>query len=288
MGKLLVAGDSFGEFSHYRNHHTTSKYIRRMDGDNWEIEFSHWCEQLADDVGLTAVTHAVGGAAISPSSFIAFQQLLSNEDYKGVVYFVSYQGRTLAQRALSVEEWREYEMPHILFNRGTPDQIYDPETLQLYKHYKYHYHRSVKDSTINKPQLQHLNTEEIADQKLLEELAASKTNEVYSNDITYLTHKPSYSYTHDSITAIIALQSLCKQKNIPLVLASSFTGGICEAIQNMGLEIKFFNFPALEFEYNFYARDGYPSHYSQEEHDIIYNEFKKQYPEYKEMFSSNS
>jgi hypothetical protein len=285
MGELLVCGDSFGEFAGYRNHFTNSKFAKPILGGSWHLDFKHWCQLLADDVGLTAVSHAIGGAGPSSSSFVAFQQLLSTQ-YSGVVFFVSHQGRTLSNRALSIPEWQQHIQKHVLYDEGTPDQIYNPEQYPLYRPYKYHYHRSTRDTDINIPQIVHLNAEEMREDH--DNIGNINPRELTEADTHYMLEKPGYSYTHDSVTAILALKALCDSQGIPLILASCFSGGICVAINNMNIDLKHFEFYELEHKHNFEARHDYPSHYSGEEHQIIYNEFKKQYPEYKDMFSQNN
>ena len=281
MKKLLICGDSFGELAGYKNHFTTSKYAKPIRGGNWHLEFKHWCELLADDVGMKVAPHAIGGAGVSSSSFVAFQQLLTDE-YSALIYFVSHQGRTLANRSQSIEEWQQYVEPYILPKQGYLDQVYNAKQFPFYKYFKNQYHRNEPDNTVTHPQVMHFSAEELSIDN--DNVGNIGPLEINPGDLQYLLRKPGYSYSHDSITAVLALKSLCEAKGIPLILASCFSDGVCHAINNMGINLKHFEFYRLEHDHNFSARHDYPSHYSKEEHELIYNEFKKQYPEYKKMF----
>ena len=278
MKKLLVCGDSFAELSGYRNHYTTSKFAEPNLGGSWHVEFKHWCELLADDVGMTVVPHGIGGAGVSSSSYVAFQQLLSNQ-YHGVVFFVSHHARTMINRSQSIEEWQQHVEPRVCINHGPLNKIYDPEQFHSpYKYFKTHYHRSVKDNNINIPQVTHYTAEDIASDN------DGSVEHLTDSVVDYLTYKPAYSYIHDSVTAVLALKALCDAKGIPLILASCFSDGVCDAIHNMGINIKHFPFYKCETYYKFQARYDFPSHYNGEEHEIIYNDFKGRYPEYISMF----
>ena len=282
MGKVLIAGDSFGELAGYKNHFTSAGYAEPQQGYNYDAEFTHWCELLANDLGYEAVSHAVGGAGVSSSSYIATQQLLTNQ-YNVCVFFVSHHERTLTNRTLSVEEWYKQILPNIAFEEGSLDQIYNAEEHQLYKYYKYHYMRP--DSDVHPPAVTHLNTQDVAEPTNTAVLL--KNSEVTNNDLTYLRYKPAYSFIHDSITGVLGLKALCDAKGIPIVFASCFNGGVMEAINKMGIHIQHFPFYEVESQQGFDVRHDYPSHYNQQEHDFIYEAFKNSYPEFIKLYKQN-
>lgn len=277
MGRLLIAGDSFGELSGYRNHITSANYAEPQKGYNYDKQFKHWCELLAEDLGYTAESHAIGGAGVSSSAFVAMQQLLTNK-YSVCVFFVSHHERTMSNRAQSHREWLQEIKPNIQFEDGTPEQLYDAERHQLYKTYKHHYHREGLDLLeIREPQVAHLNIRDIEDSDA----------EATEADLNYLTHKPAYSYTHDAVTSVLGLKALCDAKGIPVVFASCFSGSIMDAINNMGINIQHFKFFELEAKHNFDVRHDFPSHYNEAEHNIIYTEFKNSYPEFIKLYKQN-
>ncbi len=298
MGKILVAGDSFGEFAGYHNHFTTSGYAEPQVGPGkasdsthkygWanKVNFKHWCEQLAEDIGYEAVTHAIGGSGISSNSFIAMQQILTGE-YDICVYFVSHHERTIGCRALNAKDWTTNVLPNIAFEEGSIDQAYNPKEYDLYKFYKYHYHRNPNDKTLkgfnemNKPVITHLNTQDVNNERNTEMLLNAL--QITPNDLTYLRSKPAYSFIHDSITGVLGLKALCDAKGITTVFASCFSGGVMEAINNMGIHIKHFPFYEVEQE-GFGVRHDFPSHYNQQEHDLIYKKFKESYPEFFKLY----
>ena len=282
MGKVLVAGDSFGELAGYKNHFTSAGYAEPQKGYNYDAQFTHWCEQLAEDLNCEAVSHAIGGSGVSSSSYIATQQLLTNQ-YNACVFFVSHHERTLANRTLSAREWKHQVLPNIAFEEGPLDQIYDAEQHQLYKYYKYHYARPTNE--INKPAVTHLNTQDVADEEHTAKLL--DITEITNDDLTYLQYKPAYSFIHDSITGVLGLKALCDAKGIPIVFASCFSGGVMEAINNMGIHIKHFPFYEVELKQGFDVRHDYPSHYNQQEHDSIYMAFKDSYPEFIKLYKQN-
>ena len=282
MGKVLVAGDSFGEFAGYQNHFSSAGYAEPQQGYNYDAEFTHWCEQLAEDLNCEAVSHAIGGSGVSSNSYVAMQQLLTNQ-YNVCVFFVSHHERTIASRTLSTEQWATNVLPNIAFEEGSLDQIYNPEEHDLYRYYKYQYH--AEGDQLNKPVITHINTQDVADAENTAKLLDIK--EVTTNDLTYLQCKPAYSFVHDSVTGVLGLKALCEAKGIPIVFASCFSGGVMEAINNMGIRVQHFPFYDVEAEHGFDVRHDFPSHYNQQEHDHIYKKFKNSYPEFIKLYKQN-
>ena len=134
---------------------------------------------------------------------------------------------------------------------------------------------------MNKPVITHLNTQDVNNERNTEMLLNAL--QITPNDLTYLRSKPAYSFIHDSITGVLGLKALCDAKGITTVFASCFSGGVMEAINNMGIHIKHFPFYEVE-QQGFSVRHDFPSHYNQQEHDLIYKKFKESYPEFFKLY----
>ena len=264
-GKLLVAGDSFGEFSGYHNHITTSGYAPPILGANHEAEFTHWCELLAQDLDYTPINHSLGGAGVSVTSFLTMQQLQTNQ-YDMVVFFVSHHARSIVNRANRVAQWKQQISP-LIMNDIDNNPLYDAEQHKLFEHGQTHF----KPDSGN-IEVRNVNAQDIFNLK-------EEPNCLDTHEISYLTYKTAYSYVHDSITGVLALKQYCESHNIPIVFASCFAGGVCEAINNLGIPLKHFAFWNCEHRHGFDVLDNYPSHYRHDQHQLIYNYFVECYPE---------
>ena len=273
-GKLLVAGDSFGEFAGYHNHITTQDYAPPIRGNNWDKKFTHWCELLAHDLGYEAVNHSLGGSGVSTGSFLAMQQLHSNE-YDLVVFFVSHQTRSLVNKAQRLAQWKDKISPFVMSDMDN-NIVYDVEQYELFRHGQTHFrpeNHGVEVKNVNAQDLYNLKEEPTC---------------LDQHEISYLTYKPAYSYAHDSITAVLGLKQYCESHNIPIVFASCFAGSVCDAITNLGIEIKDFRFWECEIKYGFDVLDNWPGHYRDDHHALIYKEFKNLFPEIININNTNS
>ena len=273
-GKLLVVGDSFGEFAGYHNHITTQGYAPPITGDNYHLEFTHWCELLAQDLGYEAVNHSLGGSGVSTGSFLAMQQLNTN-NYDLVVYFVSHQTRSLVNKAQRLAQWKDKISPFVMSDMDN-NLVYDAEQYELFRHGQTHFR-----SENNGVEVRNVNAEDLYNLKM-------ELNCLDQHEISYLTYKPAYSYAHDSVTAVLGLKQYCESHNIPIVFASCFAGSVCDAICNLGIEFKHFKFWKSEIKYGFDVIDNMPSHYRHDQHALIYKEFKDLYPEILNMNNANS
>lgn len=281
--KLLLAGDSFAELELHNGHSQAAGYIPvfkpSLKGRKW---IKHWVELLAEDIDHEVVSHGIAGAGISSSSFVALQQLLTGE-YDAMVFCVSHHARTISNLSLDQgnkwANWKRLAYNDIVFRDDKGINVYKDNTL-----YDRYVHMIDKDGG---PYVQHTNAEEVL--QLLEgELTPKQFASNAGDDETcihYLQNKAGYSYLHDSLTAIVTLDTYCKAHNIPAVFASGFPSGVSDTIQDMGFDYKHFPFYETEETHDFVARGDYPSHYSSEEHRLIYNDFKKLYPEYQTMFN---
>ena len=257
MKKLLVTGDSFGQFPRGQEHRTFYG-IRPLENPS---DHDHWCELWAKDAGMEPVNHAVGGANISSTSFIAMQELLAN-DYDTCVFHVSHHSRTLNYQPSSYAEWKEKLFPMMDYNPGL-DWIYDPE---LYSLHSPEFTDRRSGETHRLPRLIQSQINSFAKNPDFDDT----TN---NNDITYWTHKAPYSYIHDSVTAVLALRAFCESKGVDLILVNNFGVDTCMAINALGIDMDYFNVTELERKYGFGARGGMNSHYNQAEHELIYSEF---------------
>lgn len=281
--KLLLAGDSFAELELYNGHPQAAGYtpLRRPSGIERQW-VKHWVELLAEDIEHEVVSHGIAGAGISSSSFVALQQLLTGE-YDAMVFCVSHHARTISNKDLDQGDkwanWKSLAYNDIVFRDGKGINVYKDNTL-----YGRYVHMIDEGGG---PYIQHTNAEEVL--QLLEgELTPEQFADTMGGDETcihYLQNKAGYSYLHDSLTAIVTLDTYCKAHNIPVVFASGFPSGVSDTIQDMGFDYKHFPFYETEETHGFVARGDYPSHYSSEEHRLIYNDFKKLYPEYQTMFN---
>jgi len=280
--KLLLAGDSFAELQSYIGHSQSAYNLPIPVGQpNAEVSVKHWVELLADDIDHEVVGHGIAGAGISSSSFVALQQLLTG-NYDAMVFCISHHARTISNQNLDLtgdkwENWKQIAYDSVVFRNGEGINVYKDEQL---------YGQGVH-AIGNGPHIRHQNAEEIL--KVIEgEYTLAQFAEYTGDEISqihYLQNKPGYSYLHDSLTAIVTLDTYCKAHNIPVVFASGFPNGVSETIQAMGIQHEDFPFADCEDRHNFCARGSYPSHYSTPEHAHIYADFKKLYPEYKTMFA---
>jgi hypothetical protein len=281
--KLLLAGDSFAELELYSGHSQAAGYTPLLrpqpKGRKW---VKHWVELLAQDIDHEVVSHGIAGAGISSSSFVALQQLLTGE-YDAMVFCVSHHARTISNKDLDEGDkwanWKALAYNDVVFREGKGIDVYKDNTM-----YGKYVHMIDEGGG---PYVQHINAEEVL--QLLEgAIDQEEFARVTGDDETcihYLQNKVGYSYIHDSLTAIVTLDTYCKAHNIPVVFASGFPSGVSDTIQDMGFDYKHFPFYETEDTHGFVARGDYPSHYSSEEHKLIYEDFKKLYPEYKTMFN---
>lgn len=270
MGRLLVAGDSFGEFSGYRNHVTTTGYAEPAQGYNYQAKFTHWCEKLATTLNLEPHTHALGGAGISASSFIALQQLQTKQ-YDMLIFFVSHHARSMVNRVHNRAKWKQHIAPTVISDQRELHKLYDTEN-KVFENFQTHY-----DPNSDIPETRNVNAEDVY-------IAPESLNK---HEMSYITNKPGYSFIHDSIGNVLAVKQYCEYNGIPVVFASCFSGGVCDAINNLGIPLKHFKFWECEYKHNFNVRDDYPSHYNHTEHELIYKEFITQYPEIYNLHNKN-
>lgn len=280
---LLVGGDSFAEFSGYRNHMVNAYGYDAHIGGSHDVEFKHWCELLADDLGVPVETHGIGGAGISSSSFVIMQQLLKKK-YTGVIFFVSHHMRSITNRVTSPEDWKQHIAQYVVTeNESSLSSVYNTD---YYKYHSTYYFREQDENRIvnsdTHPTVYHSNLQDVIDPN-----AMRLNNQLTNDELTFLMQKAGYSYIHDGVTSVLALKAFCDAKNIPIVFASCFAAGICDAIVEMGIDLKHFTFYDVEAKHKFAARNDYPSHYDAKEHAIIYEYFKAEYPTYKQMFQNS-
>lgn len=96
MKKLLVGGDSFGEFPRYEYLYmeANDEFRYRTQGSDpsinytYSTDYPHWCELLATRMGTTAESYALPGRDISSTTFSVTKQLLTKE-YSHMVFFVT-------------------------------------------------------------------------------------------------------------------------------------------------------------------------------------------------------
>lgn len=286
---LLVAGDSFAEFCGYQNHFTSAYGIEPHQGGNYELMFKHWCELLADDLNIPVESHGIGGAGVSSSCFVAMQQLLKKQ-YTGVIFFVSHHLRTISNEVVSVDDWKNHLSQYAVVNSDKSlASVYGTE---YYRYFSMKHHRDEDPELVDldvHPVVRHTNLQDLAEDNINDfwEGEQELIYDVSDKQLNYMLTKGTYSYIHDGITSVLALKAFCDAKNIPIVFASCFVSGICEAINDMGVDLKHFEFYQAEAEHDFTVRSDYPSHYDAREHELIYSAFKRQYPDYLEMFQNS-
>lgn len=281
---LLVCGDSFSEFSGYRNHMVNAYNYPAHMGGSHDIEFKHWCELLADELGIPAVSHGIGGAGISSSCFVAMQQLINSDDYTGVVFFVSHHLRSITNKVVSHQDWHNHIAKYAIIENESPlASVYNTD---YYKYYSVYYFREEDENQqpilTTHPAVHHSNLQDVLDPNAMR-LNIHLTEE----ELNFLMQKAGYSYIHDGITSVLALKAFCDSKKIPIVFASCFAAGVCDAINDIGVDFKHFKFYEVETKHNFAVRNDFPSHYNAEEHQLIYEHFKAEYPDYLKMFQKS-
>ena len=263
--KLLLAGDSFSELSGYVGHKQTVYNISPPPKAGLETKIKHWVELLADDIGAEVVPHGLAGGGISQTSFIAMQQLI-NHNYDGLIFFTSHHSRTVSNVITNIQAWREDVFPDIMWDSG----------VEVYRNNKMFTNNNLQNLKI---------LEMIERASLPSEHALSLSYIIDNLPRMYVLGKPGYSYMHDSVTALVTLKSYCDAHNIPVVFASGFENGSNETVQGLGIDFKHFPLKVVEHKYNLISKGNVPSHYNSKDHEIIYTEFKKLYPEYKTMFT---
>jgi len=280
--KLLLAGDSFAELAGYVGHIQT-EYNQPVDysrpGDS--IHIKHWVELLADDINAEIVPHGLGGAGISLTSFIAMQQLIKTT-YDGLIFFVSHHGRAVVNNVSNIREWGSFALHDVAWDQ--PFESSGPGSgVEVYRNNAMY---------TDQGKVRNISSEDFVVSVLDDQHGVQHQHAVQQQmaplSFNYLLGKPGYSYIHDSVTAVITLKSYCAAHNIPVVFVSAFPNGACEAVQDLGIDLKHFSLDAAERKYNFTAQDNVPTHYFNDDHKCLYTEFKQLYPEYKTMFNTNS
>lgn len=289
---ILLAGDSFAELGGYRNHYTTSGYLEQdTSKPNETVDVKHWVELLGEELGYDIVTHGIPGAGVSASSFVALQQLHTN-NYDGMVFCVSHHARTLMHKHIdgNWDKWKKLAFDDIVFHQGV--DVYNNNKV-FSKTFPFHEFEPGEVGVTNEANAEDL-LDVISVSNWRPGADAESTPPVTYDErrlgpdgMTYLTQKVGFTYIHDAVTSVVTLDAYCKSHNIPVVFASGFPGGTSETVQALGIDYKHFPFHKAEELHDFVARGSYPSHYSTQEHQHIYNLFKKYYPEYKHMFSKN-
>tara|TARA_R110000796_G_scaffold157134_2_gene273853 strand:- start:383 stop:1246 length:864 start_codon:yes stop_codon:yes gene_type:complete len=282
--KLLLAGDSFSELSGYVGHKQTVYNISPPPKAGLETKIKHWVELLADDIGAEVVPHGLGGGGISQTSFIAMQQLI-NHNYDGLIFFTSHHSRIVSNTITDLQEWSEDVFSDILWDYGT-DHTKQTTGVEIYKNNKMF-------ANPNRT-MYNLKITDVIDRSSFppgkawrpQIISLMRRNIVVApKHLNYMLGKPGYSYMHDSVTALVTLKSYCDAHNIPVVFASGFENGPNETVQGLGIDFKHFPLKVVEHKYNLISKANVPSHYNSKDHEIIYTEFKKLYPEYKTMFT---
>lgn len=289
---ILLAGDSFAELGGYRSHYTTSGYLEQdTSKPNGTVDIKHWVELLGEELGYDIVSHGIPGAGVSASSFVALQQLHAN-NYDGMVFCVSHHARTLMHKHIdgNWDKWKDLAFSDIVFHQGV--DVYNNNKV-FSKTFPFYEFEPGEVGVTNEANAEDL-LDEISNTNWRPGAEDDELPSIDDDDrrlepdgMTFLTQKVGFTYIHDAVTSVVTLGAYCKAHNIPVVFASGFPGGTSETVQALGIDYKHFPFYKAEELHNFVARGNYPSHYSTQEHQLIYNLFKKYYPEYKHMFSKN-
>lgn len=279
--KLLVAGDSFAEFSGFRNHFSIidpSSYNRSEK--KYPEKFDHWCELLANLHEGTAISHGLGAHDVSSTSFIALQQILKG-DYTHVIFFVSdffremtnaniYHESDWLYRAVEVANYNplsKFYTEHELYSapKITNTKSEELRAFLIYKNgYKeYTPHQSGIRAAQQYTDLKHWhNKPEI-------------TN--------YIFQFPVFRYIHDRIGNICLLKDACKEKNIPILFVDAFCQDIASLSEFIS-NIDVFNLCDVErtlgIEYEGSSRIDYPTHFYKDEHPEILKIFLEKFPDW--------
>lgn len=265
---LLVMGDSFAQFSGYRG------YIEKTANDS--REFDHWCELVAKANNGTVATCGISGASIGLSTMVGMHRLLNDTTVTHVINFISYHLRTtigsLGQRPEDHTPNNWQELVEVQFedpannSQEVIDNFYKDHNLEIapghshMEHNKYLYVRT--------------NAQELCSNMTGVEEFDARRGWIHNQLVT----RPAFEYVHSTIGNILTVDAYCKSNNIKIVHVVEFTPTVAYTIpKTLNCHIDLFDVIDIEKKYSFSARDDFPSHYNNEEHRLIFNEFKSQF-----------
>lgn len=256
---LLFGGDSFAQFpSHWyqnRNDSKLAEYPSSTKGNGLTIDYSfkHWGEIISNG---NATSVGIGGADISATSAVTVQQLLTGK-YTHCVF--------------SVTDW--YRDTVSVGPRNPADMF------ELSSKYVSEFYCNEQIICRHMPESQDCRHRTIGNWWW------SATDEIKGdnrhNIDTYLSIVADYKYIHDRLSNLALIVTVCKQKNIPLVLSLPFgnTNNIGEV-----LDCNLFDYTKnvpIDRSSEFFK--WAISHHSEEDHNKIAEQFLTQFPEWKKQ-----
>ena len=276
--KLLVGGDSFAVFpDHHFKYRETRKYIDfpsspKGEGFRQELNFKHWCQQLAETYDGTAVSIGIGSGDISSTTFVTIQELMANT-YSHCIFFVTSFYRDI------IEIGNKESINTPVFADDTSfDKIYGNMDMLNETVNRHHEFENEVISKYNKTY------------KLLGPHIWFDTDEMIgkhkSSIMQYMSRHADFKYIHDRLSNLYFLQKYCDDKDINLIFCLPFFDLPSSVSVAKMMESSLF------FVYHqnkvMAGRENLPpdfykwaiTHHTKEEHTIIAHLFQKEYKEW--------
>jgi len=272
--KLLVAGDSFGEFAHFQGYFTRSGVV--TDGHlipNGEKEFKHWCELIAEHAGGSAVSAALQGASISLSSFVAMQELVKDNSYTHVINFVSHHLRTEIQDFSSSvnkeSQWREQIDPVL----NTPILRESGEEIgTFYNSYNLYVNVGPELAEEQPISITKRNAQDIGLNAAADSLLAMN-----AKVRDHLTHTPPFHFVHSNIGHVLTMDNYCKANNIKIMHVNCFADSVLDVMAQLNITVDRFDMLGVEKAEQLECLHDWPSHYDGRSHRIFAEHFLQQH-----------
>lgn len=267
---LLVAGDSFAQFPYFTWYGSSPTedqvaevtYPETSKGSGFTVDYSypHWCQIIDPD----AISVGYGGADIYTTTFVATQEIISNQDISHCIFFITGFDRDVVQTS----ERSIDKLNLDLLERPSIENFYN-------KKGKYavdcHAHRE---------------HDEMSDYRLIgnywfcqpEELRAPMEDSI----IKYYARTPVFKSMHTKLACLSHLKSICDVNNVKILFVTPMDEPEWSKDLNNMLHINFYDFtPALDDYDNWIKTEQYKwltSHVTKEHHAQIAQHFQSLNP----------
>lgn len=264
--KLLVGGDSFAQFpSHWYkcvNNELVWEYPSSSRGEGFSVtyDFKHWAELLADQYNGSATSIGIGAGDISTTTFVTIQELLKN-NYTHCMLFVTHFSRDCLDTKY---------VPAI-------DKVISADSRPIDDLYS---STDIIDCNIGRAH------DPLSNYRLTSCSWFNDTDEIkgsFRDEIDhYLKHHADFKYIHDRVSNVALLKSVCQQQGIKLLLNFPF-GNNHNAKYGLPtmLDLPGFSFAEIVNQDAWSKTEMYKwmlTHYTEQQHEEIYNHFLKTYP----------
>ena len=292
--KLLVGGDSFAEFSGFRNHFyqmDSSVRVRNHHPSRPNIneKFDHWCEIVAGHYNGTAISHGLGGHDISSTCYITMQKILNDESFTHVIFFVTDFLREMVNKNIKdLNSWCD----HItrIKNFDTHEKFYGNHKIYNIQDIRDDFRKGHIFDYLKKLRSEPVSYEaSISGTNLVEMLidigdpANCPDPDEIKGKISYILNFPLFRYIHDRLANLTMLNEVCKSRNIQVIFVDTFAQDLVN-LSKLGINLNIFNMYHVcnnELNIKYLSEEPrlhYPSHLYADEHIQLANIFLQQFP----------